>query len=150
MLQDEIGSIMNFCYNQNPVKVYTNRIPQNMVIPSMYFPVPIVISAGDTITTYRNSYHLFVKVFAVSSQQAHLAAHSIAETLRQRRCVIPVIALDGTYTGKYMKLNPDIQTKELDDGVAQLTLKWHSRYPYERDVVEYMETLNQSRRLKGE
>lgn len=150
MLQDEIGSIMKFCYGKNPVKVYADRIPQNMVIPSMYFPAPIVVSSGDTTTTYRNSYQLFVKIFAASSQQAHTTAHYIAEGIRQRRCIIPVIALDGTYTGKYMRLKTDIQTKELDDGVAQLALKWDSRYAYARDVVDYMEKLVQNQLLKGE
>lgn len=148
MLRDEIGSIMKFCYDKNPVKVYTDRIPQHMVIPCMYFPAPIVVSSGDTLASYRNSYQLFVKVFAVTSQQAHTAAHAIAESVRRARCIIPVIALNGTYTGEYMRLNTDIQTKELDDGVAQLALKWDSRYQYDHEVVDNMETLVYSLKLK--
>jgi hypothetical protein len=82
MLQDEIGSIMKYCHNLNPVKIYPDRIPQHMVIPSMYFPVPIVVSSGDTFSRYRNTYQLFIKVFADTSQQAHEKAHQVAEGIR--------------------------------------------------------------------
>ncbi|HWR07102.1 hypothetical protein [Sporomusa sp.] len=141
MLQDEIGSIMKSCHTLNPVKIYPERIPQNMSIPSMYFPVPLVSSSGDTFSTYRNSYQLFIKVFACTTQEAHNKAHIIAEGIRKARCVIPVISQAGPPTGLYMRLSSDIQTKELDDGVAQITLKWDSRYPYDREVYQKMGAL---------
>lgn len=141
MLQDEIGSIMKYCHTLNPVKIYSDRIPQNMVIPSMYFPVPLVSSSGDTFSTYRNSYQLFVKVFSGTSPEAHDKAHIIAEGIRRAKCIIPVISAAGPSTGKYMRLNTDIQTKELDDGVAQVALKWDSRYLYDREVYQKMGAL---------
>ena len=138
MLQDEIGSIMKYCHNLHPVKIYPDRIPQNMAIPSMYFPVPIVVSSGDTFSSYRNSYQLFIKVFADSTQLAHGRAHHIAEGIRQNRCIIPTIAPNGDLTGQYIRLNREIQTKALDEGVAQLSLKWDSRYAYDREVYQKM------------
>ncbi len=138
MLQDEIGSIMKYCHTLNPVKIYSERIPQNMAIPSMYFPVPLVSSSGDTFSSYRNSYQLFIKVFAGTSPEAHNKAHIIAEGIRKARCIIPVLSAVGPPTGMYMRLNGDIQTKELDDGVAQVALKWDSRYPYDREVYQKM------------
>jgi hypothetical protein len=150
MLQDEIGSIMKFCYDKNPVKIYPDRIPQHMTIPSMYFPVPIVVSSGDTFSSYRNSYQLFIKVFADTTQLAHGKAHLIAEGIRQNRCIIPTIAPNGETTGKYMRLNSDIQTKALDDGVAQLSIKWDSRYAYDREVYEKIGTVFIELNLKKE
>jgi hypothetical protein len=138
MLQDEIGSIMKYCHNLNPVKIYSERIPQNMAIPSMYFPVPIVVSSGDTFSSYRNSYQLFIKSFADTTPQAHSKAHAVAEGIRRSRFIIPTISQTGMPTGEYMRLNTDIQTKELDDGVAQIALKWDSRYPYDREVYQKM------------
>jgi hypothetical protein len=138
MLQDEIGSIMKYCHNLYPVKIYPDRIPQNMAIPSMYFPVPIVVSSGDTFSSYRNSYQLFIKVFTDTTQLAHGKAHLIAEGIRRNRCIIPAIAPNGDFTGQYMRLNSEIQTKALDEGVAQLSLKWDSRYAYDREVYQKM------------
>ena len=141
MLQDEIGSIMKYCHNLNPVKIYPDLIPQHMTIPSMYFPVPIVVSSGDTFSSYRNSYQLFIKVFADTTQQAHEKAHIIAEGIRQNRCIIPAIAHNGVSTGESLRLSTEIQTKALDEGVVQLSLKWDSRYSYDREVYEKMGTL---------
>lgn len=138
MLQDEIGSIMKYCHNLYPVKIYPDRIPQNMVIPSMYFPVPIVVSSGDTFSSYRNSYQLFIKIFADTTQLAHGKAHLIGEGIRRAKFIIPAISLAGAPTGEYMRLNTDIQTKALDEGVAQLSIKWDSRYSYDREIYQKM------------
>ena len=141
MIQDEISSIARFCYDKNPAKLYFDRIPQNMVIPCMYFPAPVVGSSPDTIGAYLNVYQLFIKVFAVKTQDAHRDAHVIAEAIRRARGVIPVINPDGNLSGGFMQINLDIQTKPLDDGVAQLSLKWKSRYKYDRETQPLMESL---------
>lgn len=149
MLQDEIGSIMKYCYDKNPVEVYLDRIPQDMVIPCMYFPIPIVSSSGDTFSSYRNSYQLFVKVFAKKTQQAHTRAHAIAEGIRKARFMIPIISQVGVVTGSFMRLSTDIQTKELEEDVAQLSIKWNSRYPYDREVYQTMNKFYITTALKG-
>ena len=141
MIQDEISSIARFCYNRNTVKLYFDRIPQNMCIPCMYFPAPFVVSSSDTIGAYCNVYQLFIKVFSIKTQDAHREAHAIAEALRRARGVIPVINLDGTLSGEFMQINMDIETKPLDEGVAQLSLKWKSRYWYERESQTLMGSL---------
>lgn len=141
MIQDEISSITRFCYDRNPVKLYFDRIPQNMVIPCMYFPEPVVVSAPDTIGAYLNVYQLFIKVFATKTQDAHRAAHNIAEAIRQKRGIIPVINPDGSLSGEFMQINLDIETKPLDEGVAQLSLKWKSRYLYDRESQVFMGSL---------
>lgn len=141
MIQDEISSIARFCYNQHRVKLYYNRIPQNMVTPCMYFPEPIVTSSPDTLYTYFNAYQLFVKVFSETTQTAQRTAHTIAEAIRKAKGVIPIIDPDGSMSGKFMNVSLDIQTKELDDGVAQLSLKWKTRYCYDRETQALMGSL---------
>lgn len=136
MLQDELGSIMKFCYDKNPVKIYSDRIPQNMVIPCMYFPIPLVTSSGDTFSSYRNSYQLIVKVFADTTSQAHIKAHTIAEGIRSARFIIPVINQAGEAMSERMRLRTDIQTKELEENVVQISIKWDSRYRYDREVYQ--------------
>ncbi|MBP2635553.1 MAG: hypothetical protein H6Q72_1460 [Firmicutes bacterium] len=148
MIQDEISSIAKFCYDKNPVKIYFDRIPQNMIVPCMYFPEPVVVSSADTICAYLNVYQLFIKAFALKTQDAHRAAHTIAEAIRKSRGVIPVINQDGTQSGGFMQINMDIETKPLDEGVAQLSLKWKSRYWYERETQTIMGSLKTTGWLK--
>ena len=141
MIQDEISSIARFCYDKNPVKIYFDRIPQNMIISCMYFPEPIVVSSSDTICVYLNVYQLFIKVFTEKTKTSHRIAHNIAEAIRRSRGVIPFINPDGTLSGEFMQINMDIQTKPLDDGAAQLSLKWKSRYWYDREAQTFMGSL---------
>ncbi len=150
MLQDEIGSIMRFCYDRNPVQVYSERIPQEMIIPCMYFPEPIIMSSSDTIYAYVNVYQLFIKIFAEKTQTSIRIAHNIAEEIRKCRGVIPIINLDGSLSGEYMQINIDIQTKPLDEGVSQLSLKWKSRYWYDREKQPIMGALKLSGSVKKE
>ena len=149
MIQDEIGSIARFCYDKNPVKIYYDQIPQNMVVPCMYFPEPVVLSSSDTLYAYLNVYQLFIKIFTEKTQTSHRIAHSIAEAIRKARGVIPIINPDGALSGEFMQINLDIQTKPLDEGVAQLSLKWKSRYWYDREQHPYMGTLKLSVGIKG-
>lgn len=141
MFQDEISSIARFCYDRNPVKLYFDRIPQNMVIPCMYFPEPVVVSSSDSLYTYLNVYQLFIKIFTVKTQEAHRQAHGIAEAFRVARGIIPIIKPDGSLSGNYMQINLDVETKPLDEGVAQLSLKWKSRYWYDREEYPKMGSL---------
>lgn len=148
MIQDEISSIARFCYGKNAAKIYFNRIPQHMIVPCMYFPEPVVVSSADTLYAYLNVYQLFIKIFTEKTQTSHLVAHSIAEALRRARGVIPIINPDGTLSGEFMQINLDIGTKPLDEGVAQLSLKWKSRYWYEREAQPLMGSLKQIQYVK--
>lgn len=148
MIQAEIGSIARYCYDKNPVKIYFDRIPQNMSIPCMYFPEPIVVSSADTLYAYLNVYQLFIKIFTEKTHTSHRVAHSIAEALRKARGVIPIISPDGTLSGESMQINMDIETKALDEGVAQLSLKWKSRYWFDREEQPLMGSLKQMQHLK--
>lgn len=141
MIQDEISSIAKFCYDRNTVKLYFERIPQNMIVPCMYFPEPVVVSSGDSLGAYMNVYQLFIKLFANKTQDAHRTAHIIAEAIRKARGVIPKVNSDGTLSGEFMQINMDIETKPLDEGVAQLSLKWKSRYWYDRETQTLMGSL---------
>lgn len=141
MFQDEISSIARFCYDRYPVKIYFDRIPQSMVIPCMYFPGPIIVSASDSLYAYLNVYQLFIKIFTVKTQDAYRQAHSIAEAFRAARGIIPIINQDGSLSGDFMQINLDVETKPLDEGVAQLSLKWKSRYWYDREEYPLMGSL---------
>lgn len=137
MLQDELGSIMKYFYNINPVTIYTDTMPQGFKLPSMYFPVPIVLSSGDSLSTYKNSYQMFIKFFGKTTREAFQEAQKAAESLKKARMIIPYLNPDGSFSGGYLRLNKG-QVKELEEKVVQLTLDWDSRYPYDREVYEKM------------
>lgn len=131
---------MAACFRVHPVQVYTDRMPQDFVVPSLYFPQPITADAPSSISSYRLDCSLAVKVFAKTDEQAVDAAEQIAQTIREFRMVIPIIDEDGRNTGKYMRLRK-ANTRIIDEGVAQLTFTWTSRYQYNRVEYEKMGSL---------
>ncbi|MDN8592026.1 phage portal protein [Paenibacillus sp. 11B] len=139
-MNSDVGSIMAACFRVHPVQVYTDRMPQDFVVPSLYFPQPIITDAPSSISSYRVDFSLAVKVFDRTDEQAGDAAERIAQIFRQTRMTIPVIDEDGQNTGQYMRLRR-AETRLIDDDVAQLTLTWSSRYQYSRVDYEKMGSL---------
>ncbi|WP_408893506.1 phage portal protein [Paenibacillus taichungensis] len=133
-MNNDVGSIMAACFRIHPVQVYTDRMPQDFVVPSLYFPQPIIVDAPSSVISHRLDCSLAVKVFAKTDEQAADEAEQIARTIRQFRMAIPIIDEDGRNTGKYMRLRK-MDSRIIDEGVAQLTFAWTSRYQYNR--VEY-------------
>lgn len=131
-LNDEVGSIMNFFYQMFPVQIYDQEIPTQIKTPSLYFPPPSVSDGNDTVSTYIKTYSLNVKLFHKDSQQAHDEAEKVADAVRERRNMIPLVDTAGSDTGDYLRLNR-IETRISDKGVAVLVVQWNSRYWYKRD-----------------
>ena len=104
-------------------------------MPSVYFPVPEIVSGGDTLSTYALSYSWYVKFFHKDTQSAHELAFAALTELLSRRNLIPLIDKDGEYTGKGFRLK-DPEIKTVDDGAVQLTLTWDSRRPYFREPTK--------------
>ncbi len=130
-MNPEVGSIMAFFYNLFPVKVYTKEVPENFVVPSLYFPTPFSFDGNDTNQTFLKTYSLPVKLFHKDAQQADTEAERIADTVRRKRMLIPLINPDGSATGEYIRITR-IETR-ITDGVASIVVNWDSRYHYDRE-----------------
>lgn len=128
---------MGFFYKVFPVTVYTEEVPQNFAVPSLYFPEPFTFDGNDTNTTFEKTYSLSVKLFHKDSQQAHTEAENIADAVRRKRSVIPLLNLDGSVTGDYIRINR-IETR-ITDGVASIVVNWNSRYHYDREEYKAAE-----------
>ncbi len=111
--------------------MYEEEIPQDFAVPSFYFPPASTVDGIDTVSTFQKAYILNVKLFHENAQKAHNEAERIADTLRSRRGIIPLIQESGEYTGDFIRLSR-IETRVSDD-YATIVLNWTSRYWYERE-----------------
>ncbi|MGE8207679.1 phage tail terminator family protein [Heyndrickxia sp. NPDC080065] len=137
-MNQEVGSIMNFFYNVFPCKIYTKEVPENFAVPSMYFPAPFSFDGNDTTSTFKKTYSLSVKLFHKDSQQADDEAEKIADVVREKRSIIPILNDDGSNIGSYLRLSR-IETRIADRGVAIIQVTWDSRYFYEREEYKGLE-----------
>ncbi|MEG7381832.1 phage portal protein [Bacillus subtilis] len=130
-MNQEVGSIMGYLYKLYPVQVYEKEIPQDFVVPSLYIPPASTVDGVDTVSTFQKSYVLNVKLFHKNTQEAHNEAERIADTLRSKRGLIPLMRESGEDTGDFIRLSR-IETRISDD-YASIVLNWTSRYWYERE-----------------
>lgn len=140
MLEQEIASIMKFTLEKagNPAPYY-NRVPEGFLIPSVYFPVPEVTTRGETFRTYALEYMWFIKFFGLDERRAHELAFSVLTAIKARRNLIPLIDTKGQPTGRSFRLkDPELKRLDGTPGVAQITLTWDSRRPYDDPAVQKM------------
>lgn len=140
MLEQEIASIMKFAIDKahNPSPYYWN-VQEDFAIPAIYFPVPEIVTGGETFSTYRMEYAWYIKVFHKTAEEAYALAHDILTAIKRSRNLIPLISETGERATGGVRID-DPQLKMLDDGAAQLSLSWVSRRPYDEETSQKMQT----------
>lgn len=138
LLEQEIASIMAFAlhYADNPSPYYYD-VPENFNYPAMYFPQPEIDTGGETFRTYAMRYAWYINIFHKTTEEAYELAWKVLTALKQKRNIVPLINEDGSQAGGGLRLE-DPSAKVVDTGVAQLTLMWTSRRPYEYGEAEKM------------
>ncbi len=138
LLEQEIASIMAFAlhYADNPSPYYYD-VPENFQYPAMYFPQPEIETGGETFRTYAMRYIWYINVFCATTEDAFELAWKVLTALKQKRNLVPLLNEDGSVSKECLRLN-DPSVKIADSGVAQLTLSWTSRRPYDCADVQKM------------
>ena len=75
--------------------VYENELPEQFQVPSLYIPPPYAFDENDTVSTFKKTYSLNVKLFHADSVQALYAADRIADAVRESRQLIPLLTESG-------------------------------------------------------
>ncbi|WP_309087199.1 phage portal protein [Domibacillus sp.] len=133
-MNPELASIRTAFHQLFPEMIYEEEVPEDLIIPSMYFPPAFSFDGPDSLSTFTKTYSLQVKIFHESTQQAHAEAERIADAIRARRLLVPLLDLEGTQTGEYVRLNR-IESRQGSSGMAPIVLTWDSRYFYEQEAV---------------
>lgn len=138
-MNPEVGSIMAYFYKLFPVKIYTKEVPEQFEVPSLYVPTPFTFDGNDTNQTFMKTYNLPVKLFHSDPQLAHAEAERIADAVRRKRMLIPLINPDGTSAGQFLRITR-IDTR-ITEGVASIIVLWDSRYHYDREETTPLENI---------
>lgn len=131
---------MQYCSQKWQVEIYTPKLPENFIIPSMYFPPPTVVDSPDTVSTFLKTYALPIKIFHQDSSQAQEKCEEFADSIRAGRHLVPLLNSDGSLAGGFIRIK-QAQVQAVDDTSALLTLTWDSRYEYDRGTYDKMGAL---------
>lgn len=135
-IEQETASVINFVLSAvGQVNPYYYRVPESFIVPAVYFPQPILGSHGDTLATYALDYSMYIGFFCSTEEEANALARRTLERIRRKRNLIPLIDEAGNHTGSGLRIQ-DPTMESVDDGWAQLTIKWTSRRPYDREIAE--------------
>ncbi len=132
MLEQETASIIKFVTKtaENPYPYYWN-VPQNFMIPAVYFPTPELLTGGETFLTYYIDFHWYIQFFHKTAQQAYGLGQKVVMAIKKQRNLIPLIAQDGSIIKNHWIRIEDPSLAVIENGTAQLTISWRSRRPYQ-------------------
>lgn len=141
MVKDKyLTSIAKFLHKSGSKVVLLNPIfhqmPEQLKLPAIYFPNPLVNSFNDTLSSFLFVYSWYVKIMANSTEEAYEVAAQIQMDLCSNRFYVPVLNEDGTTDGnKRIRIKPP-EIKQLDGNVYQIALTWEERNYYSDIGIE--------------
>lgn len=140
MFLQEIASIMKFVLdNSDGVSPYYNSVPENFVVPSVYFNVPIAKTRGDTTSGYSIDYDFDILFFHKTVNEAYDITLNVLTIINSNKCKIPLIDWEGKPTGKYVRISETSISKS-DEIKVSLKLTFSMLKPYTTKQYEKMKT----------
>ncbi|MFP7232024.1 phage portal protein [Bacillus subtilis] len=146
-MNSETGSIMAFLYSRWPVLIYERELPDHFQIPSLYVPSPSVFEETDTVSTFKKTYSLNVKLFHLDSVQALDEADRLADAIREARNMVPLLSESGEKTGDKIRISR-IETRVGDRGEAVMVIRWSSRYYYHKTKQPVLQGIDMNSGVK--
>ena len=117
-----IASLARSCLELGNISIfYDENMPEDFIIPSLYFPPPETSLSGSALGSYSTKYSIYAKVFAKTKLEAVMMADSIAQGIMMKKCLIPIYNEDGTDSGEIFKMDPP-DVRGVNEGMAQITL----------------------------
>ncbi len=134
MFEQVIASIIKFVLdNSDEVTPYYYRVPENFIVPAVYFPVPFVDTRSGTYSSYIKNYNFNILFFDSSSNLAYCKATKVLELLNSNRNKVPIVDKDGQNTGKTVRIN-EMSITNGDNEVVLLKLNFDMHLPYKEDT----------------
>lgn len=142
-MEQEVASAARFILEAvQDATPYYWEVPQDFVVPAIYFPPPDISTAGDASDTYRMSYTWIIKFFARTTEDAQQMARETLIAIKDAHNCIPLIQADGEKSatdGEYKPVGDgtdevryysfrlrDPEARQTERGVWQMTLRWDS------------------------
>ncbi|MDN0191062.1 MULTISPECIES: phage portal protein [unclassified Bacillus (in: firmicutes)] len=146
-MNSETGSIMAFLYSQWSVPIYERELPDHFQVPSLYVPSPSVFEETDTVSTFKKTYSLNVKLFHHDSVQALDEADRLGDAIREARNMVPLLSESGEKTGDMVRVTR-IETRVGDRGEAVMVIRWSSRYYYHKTEQPVLQDIDMNSGVK--
>ena len=131
MLEQEIAALVYFIRGLNVVtKEYFGEVAENAATPSVYYPVPDIEGNEFSLSTYENSFSLYIKIFDKDTLGSYTIASTIVNKVQSVGKKIPIYDEEGNPTGKCFRVDK-LKAKNIDTGTTQIEITWKVRRGYD-------------------
>ena len=114
-LQACLASAVRYIQNHAGIEAapYFDEIPENYIVPSMYFPVPRTESHKVTLSSWRTDITLECWFAAATDWEAFRYADSVRDSILADGCAIDIMNRDGSLSGSKVRVSePNIRKQE--------------------------------------
>lgn len=132
MLEQEVAALIHFMEPLG-LKNYFKELPEDFVTPSAFFPPPEIDGEEHSLSTYANTFSLFIKIFDRSSLESSTIASQLVKAIQNRRKLIPLYDENGKLTGKNFRVTK-LNAKNIDEGVTQISIAWKTLTAYDEET----------------
>lgn len=136
MLEKEVKAIAKFVVEAaGHPKEYYHNVPENFIVPSVFFPSPEVSLLPDTLNSYGAEYVMYVNFFHCSTEDAYALALPVFHKINAVRKLLPIFDDTGKRLKEEVRIK-EMRLKKADECAYELMLEWVSRHPYEQNDAE--------------
>lgn len=134
-LEQSLASAIRFIQDNaaEGTKPYFDEVPAQFEVPSIYFQIPVTSGRKATLSTYCTTVTLNCWFMEGVDWDAQMKAADMRDCIMLNNCSIPIINVDGTQTGRTMRVGaPD--TRKIDEGIVQLAFSFDIYFAPQKDT----------------
>lgn len=114
-LQECLASAVRYIQDHAGIDAapYFDEIPENFIVPSIYFPVPRTETRKATLSSWKTDIQMECWFAAATGWQAFGYAETVRDCILRDNCAMDIINADGTANGQRVRVSePSIRKQE--------------------------------------
>ena len=120
---------------------YFDEVPEDFVVPSMYFPVPRVGSRRATLSSYCSTLSMECWFMAMDEWEAYRHASGVQHCLLRDGCAIPAVGQGGEPSGWSVHAT-DPEVRKIDGRTVRLSLGLRHYFSFQREAAGKVGNVN--------
>lgn len=119
-----LASAVRYIQNHANIEAapYFDDIPEDYIVPSLYFPVPRTSSKKVTFQTYLTTLYMETQFMASTNWLAYSYASAVRDCITFDDGVMDIMKKDGTLSGKKIRVE-NVTVNPVDTGIAKLSFE---------------------------
>lgn len=120
---------------------YFGEVPEDFIVPSMYFPIPRVGSRKATLSSYCCTLSMECWFMAMDEWEAYRHASGVQRCLLRDGCAIPMVGRDGEASGWSVRAT-DPEVRKIDGRTVRLSFGLSHYFSFQGEAAEKVGNVN--------